>query len=80
MDVDDGRPALTALVGFYCHPFGLIRPPRIVSLEDAVDFQRFGFTVMVDPSSEADLATWERHHRWEVAHLGRRRRDGGQRA
>lgn len=59
----EGRPEIHALVGFYCEPYGLITKPRWMSLEEAVDFSRFGFVVLVDPQDERDLAMYERLER-----------------
>lgn len=63
-----GKPILHALVGYFCPPFGLVSEPRVMPLEDAVDFHDWGFWVLVDPADERDLATWERAQRW----LGKR--------
>jgi hypothetical protein len=57
------RPRLTALVGFFAPPHGVITKMRILPLEEAVGFVRFGFTILVDPADERDLATWEREQR-----------------
>lgn len=57
------KPVLHALVAYFSPAFGLVSDPRIMPLEDAVDFQRAGFVVFVDPSDEADLARWEQIQR-----------------
>ena len=62
-----GRPTLHALVGLYEEPIGLIGDGLIVTLEDAIDYQRLGFWVLVDPMEEADLATYERQQRMMLA-------------
>ena len=49
--------------------------PRLVNdcyallwkLENAIDYQRLGFWVLVDPMEEADLATYERQQRMMLA-------------
>lgn len=60
--MDIHRPQLHALVGWYEEPFGLIRS-KIVSLEVAVDYQKFGAWVLIDPDDEQQLATYERQQR-----------------
>ena len=55
----DDRPVLHALVAFVSPAFGLMSEPRILPLEDAVDYARFGFTVLVDPADERELVMWE---------------------
>ncbi len=55
----ESRPHLHALVAFFCAPFGLMSEPKVMPLEDAVDYARFGFVVLVDPQDERDLAMWE---------------------
>lgn len=59
----EGRPHLHALVAKFCAPFGLLDEPRVMPLEDAVDYQRFGWWVLVDPQDERDLAMYERLER-----------------
>lgn len=59
----EGRPHLHALVAFYVEPFGFITEPTMMPLEDAADYARFGWTVLVDPADERDLAMWERLER-----------------
>ena len=59
----DPRPPLHALVGYFCEPFGLLDEPRVMTLEDAADYARFGWTVFVDPQDQEDLARWEQLHR-----------------
>ena len=56
------RPTIRTLVGWYEEPFGLIRA-KVVTLEEAVDYQQFGAWVFVDPIDEQDLATYEREQR-----------------
>ncbi len=65
-DVDDGarpdmdeKPHLHALVAYFSPIFGLCSIPRMMPLEDAVDYQRLGFVVLVDPADERDLTHWE---------------------
>lgn len=57
------RPRLSAIVAFFSPVFGLVSEPRIMPLEDAIDYQRVGFTVLVDPGDEADLVRWEQLQR-----------------
>lgn len=59
----EARPQLHALVGYFCPVFGLLTEPKILPLEDAVDYARFGFCVLVDPQDERDLAMYERLQR-----------------
>lgn len=61
MDPDE-RPKIRALVA-HSTTDGLFTEPRVVSLEQAVDYARYGFVVLIDPADECDLATWERHQR-----------------
>ncbi len=53
------KPHLHALVAFFSPVFGLCSEPRVMPLEDAVDFQRAGFVVLIDPADERDLVHWE---------------------
>lgn len=55
----ESRPHLHALVAFYSPPFGFLSEPRVMPLEDAADYARFGFIVLVDPADERELAMWE---------------------
>ena len=59
----ESKPHLHALVAFWCAPFGLMDDPRVMPLEDAADYARFGWAVLVDPQDERDLAMWERLER-----------------
>lgn len=59
----DSRPILHCLVAFVSPVFGLCSQPRMMALEDAEDFARFGFSVMVDPQDASDLARWEQVQR-----------------
>lgn len=54
------RPVLHALVCYFCEPFGCVTEPRVMPLEEALDYVRFGFAVLVDPEDERDLAMHER--------------------
>lgn len=84
------RPVVLALVGYFSPVFGLIGKrspegrlddippddvwPQLVTLEEAADFKRGGFDVVVDPQSEAELATWEREQRAMDQEMNRQRR------
>ena len=60
----ESRPHLHALVAFVDPDFGIIRTdPKMMPLEDAVDFARYGFVILLDPQDEQDLAMWERLQR-----------------
>jgi hypothetical protein len=59
MTAEPGPPVLHALVAYFSPTFGLCSDPRIMPLEDAIDFQRMGFVVLVDPADERDLTHWE---------------------
>ncbi len=61
------KPTLHALVAFFSPVFGLVSEPRMMPLEDAVDYQRAGFVVFVDPQDEEDLARWEQIERSKSA-------------
>jgi hypothetical protein len=61
--LSDLRPVLHALIGWYAEPMGLIGTAKIVTLEEAIEYQQFGAWVLVDPIDEIDLATYEREHR-----------------
>jgi hypothetical protein len=56
------KPVLRCLVGFIS-PFGIVTQPRLRSLEEAVDYARYGFYVMVDPFDMSDLTRWEQVER-----------------
>ena len=58
------KPPVHALVGWYDTQIGLVGDGQIVSLEEALVYHQLGAWVFVDPADEADLATWERQHRW----------------
>lgn len=67
------RPILHALVAFVSPAFGLVNTPRVMPLEEAADYARFGFTVIVDPQDASDLQRWEQIERSRVqARRGRR--------
>ena len=57
------RPVPHALVGYFFAPFGLCSEPRIMPLDEAVEYARVGYVVFVDPSDEQDLARWEQMQR-----------------
>ena len=57
------KPILHALVAYFSPAFGLVSDPRVMPLEEAVDFQRAGFVVLVDPGDESDLVRWEQIQR-----------------
>lgn len=61
------KPVIHAFIGWYAEPWGLIRRPLRVTLEEALEYQQFGAWVFVDPQDEADLATYERHQRVQQA-------------
>lgn len=60
----DSRPILHALVAWYSPAFGVLGDPtlwpKVMPLEDAVDYARAGAVVLVDPQDERDLAMHER--------------------
>jgi hypothetical protein len=51
------------LVGYFSPVFGLCNTPRMMPLEEAVEYQRLGFVVFVDPQDEAELVRWEQIQR-----------------
>ena len=57
------RPILHALVCYFSPAFGCVSEPRVMPLEEAIDFQRVGFAVLMDPEDERDLAMHERLER-----------------
>jgi len=57
------KPILHALVAYFSPVFGLVSDPRIMPLEEAVDYQRVGYVVFVDPGDEEDLVRWEQVER-----------------
>ena len=63
MDVDE-RPHLHGLVAWWSPAFGVLGNPmiwpKVMPLEDAVDYARAGAIVLVDPQDERDLAMHER--------------------
>jgi hypothetical protein len=60
------KPVLHCLVGFLSPLFGLVNQPRVMTLEEAVEYARYGFYVMVDPFDASDLARWEQIERSKV--------------
>lgn len=62
MDADQ-QPVVRALIGYLSPPWGLMTVPRMVTLEEAVDFARVGFAVLVDPQDLEDLTRWEQKQR-----------------
>lgn len=59
----DERPILSVLVGFIDPVAGLVGQPKHMTLEEATDYARLGFYVMVDPFDASDLARWEQIQR-----------------
>ena len=67
------RPVIRCLVCWFSPVFGVIDVsdaipderawPKVVSLEEAADLARAGFSVLVDPQDERDLAMYERFMR-----------------
>ena len=70
------RPPIRCLVCWFSPVFGVIGGrdvsdaipdasvwPKVVSLEEAADLARAGFSVLVDPQDERDLAMYERFMR-----------------
>jgi hypothetical protein len=68
----DDRPVLHCLVAFVSPAFGLCSEPRVMPLEDAADYARFGFSVIVDPQDQSDLQRWEQIQRSLVQQSRRR--------
>jgi hypothetical protein len=50
-------------VAYFSPAFGLMTEPRLVCLEEAADYHKLGYAVLVDPVSEIEFATWERSQR-----------------
>lgn len=68
-DMDDERPVVHCLVGWELPNQEHI--VRLVTLEQAADFQRFGWRVLVDPAEHAELVRWEQLHRsWQFFRKG----------
>ena len=61
--MDDERPVVMALVGYFAPPWGVVGRPKIVPLEDAAEYHALGFAVFVDPADEAALVAWEQRQR-----------------
>lgn len=72
--MDDDRPILHALVAYVSPAFGLVSQPRMMPLDEAVDYARFGFTVIVDPQDQSDLQRWEQVQRSHLTQSSRVRR------
>jgi len=53
------RPVIHVLVAYFSPAFGVISAPRLMPLEDAVDYARYGFTVIPDPFDLEDLTRYE---------------------
>ena len=54
---------MTALVGYLHEKGWLLGRPRLVTLEEAEDFARHGWTVLVDPWVHEELTRWEQLNR-----------------
>ena len=74
-DMDQIRPKLHGLVCYFSPVFGCVTVPQVMPLELAVDYQRAGFAVLVDPADERDLAMYERLERAIAARSTVTRRD-----
>lgn len=75
--MDSERPVVRALVCCFSPAFGVVGKrgldpdgvpdprgwPRVVTLEEAVNYALAGFAVLVDPADERDLAMYERLER-----------------
>lgn len=72
--MDSDRPILHALVAYLSPVFGLVSEPRVMPLEEAVDFARAGFAVIVDPQDQSDLQRWEQVQRSLLTQSSRVRR------
>lgn len=77
MDCDE-RPKIRALVACFSPVFGVVGHgpvaltdsvpeahvwPKLIPLEEAVDYMQGGFAVLIDPQDERDLAMHERLER-----------------
>lgn len=73
----DETPHLHALVAWFSPAFGILGDPlvwpKVMPLEEAVDFATAGAVVLVDPADEYDLAMYENRQR-AVRDMAARRR------
>lgn len=56
------RPVVHAVVG-YITEYGVASQPTVKTLDEAEEFARVGFYVMVDPFDMEDLTRWEQIQR-----------------
>ena len=67
METDDHPPALHALVAWFSPVFRILGDPlvwpKVMPLDEAVDFAIAGAVVLVDPADERDLAMHENRQR-----------------
>ena len=63
-DPSDPKPAVRAIAA-YMLPYGDVVLSKLptVTLEEAEEFHRLGWAVLIDPADEADLAKWEQTQR-----------------
>lgn len=54
---------ILALVGWELPNGDVVIRRQLVPLSDAVWYYAYGWHVLIDPSTEADLADWERRQR-----------------
>lgn len=71
----DAKPHLHALVAWFSPAFGLIGEPKVMPLEDAINYARVGFVFLVDPADERDLAMYENRERAVQSMAARKRFD-----
>lgn len=62
------KPILHALVAYVSPVFGVVGEPRMMPLEEALDYATVGFAVLVDPMDEAELVRWEQLQRAMTTH------------
>lgn len=63
--MDTERPTIRCLVA-YPLALGHVIPSRhdTVTLDEAVEYQRLGFVVLVDPEDEKLFHEWQREQMW----------------
>jgi hypothetical protein len=65
LSVDTEKPTIRALIAWpRLHGHVFLSKQQTVTLEEAVDYKRLGFAVLVDPADERLLAEWERDQIW----------------
>ena len=60
--MDDPRPEIRCLVAFQLPDGRFIIRRELADLATAEEFHRYGWAVLLDPDTEAQLARWQQIH------------------